>query len=95
VEDAQLDFLDAALTLSTGAAYTEAQLKGAQQSYFPKYGDDSETIRAKEIRRKNLAESAKLAAGRMAPAVQSLQGNIPPATGGTQRRSLDNIFGGQ
>jgi hypothetical protein len=93
VEDAQLDFLDAALTLSTGAAYTEAQLKGAQQSYFPKFGDSAATIAEKEVRRKNLAEAGRLAAGRMAPAVDALQ-RQPPASGGSgQRRSLNNIFG--
>ena len=93
VEDAQLDFLDAALTLSTGAAYTEAQLKGAQQSYFPKFGDSPATIAEKEVRRKNLAEAGRLAAGRMAPAVDALQ-RQPTASGGSgQRRSLNNIFG--
>lgn len=91
VEDAQLDFLDAALTLATGAAYTEFQLKGAMQSYFPKFGDDAQTIAEKETRRKNLMEAARLSAGTMSSAVP------PPARtgsgGGTTRPSLGNIFG--
>jgi len=91
VEDAQLDFLDAALTLATGAAYTEFQLKGAMQSYFPKFGDDAQTIAEKETRRKNLMEAARLSAGTMSSAV-------PPSArtgsgGGTTRPSLGNIFG--
>jgi hypothetical protein len=90
VEDAQLDFLDAALTLATGAAYTEFQLKGAMQSYFPKFGDDAATIAEKELRRKNLLEAAKISAG-------TVGGAVPPAGGsagggGAARPSLGNIF---
>lgn len=39
VESAQLDILDAALTLGTGAAYTSEQLEGYRKSYFPQIGD--------------------------------------------------------
>jgi hypothetical protein len=89
VEDAQLDFLDSALTLATGAAYTEFQLKGAMQSYFPKFGDDATTIAEKETRRKNLMEAARLSAGTMS-------GAVPPigrtGGGGAARPSLGNIF---
>jgi hypothetical protein len=69
VEDAQLDFLDAALTLATGAAYTEFQLKSAMQAYFPKFGDDATTIAEKELRRQNLMEAARISAGNMSSAV--------------------------
>ena len=69
VEDAQLDFLDAALTLATGAAYTEFQLKSAMQAYFPKFGDDATTIAEKELRRQNLMEAARISAGTMSSAV--------------------------
>jgi hypothetical protein len=93
VEDAQLDFLDAALTLATGAAYTEFQLKGAMQSYFPKFGDDATTIQDKEARRKNLLESARIAAGRMGSSVPALPPR-PSAPGGSGGRpTLNNIFG--
>jgi len=90
VEDAQLDFLDAALTLATGAAYTEFQLKGAMQSYFPKFGDDAATIAEKELRRKNLMEAARISAGTMSGAVPPVQGG---GGGGAARPSLNNIFG--
>ena len=96
VEDAQLDFLDAALTLATGAAYTEFQLKGAMQSYFPKFGDDAQTIAEKELRRKNLMEAARLSAGSMSGAVPPAGGSaVSPAAGGggATRPSLGNIFG--
>jgi hypothetical protein len=93
VEDAQLDFLDAALTLATGAAYTEAQLKGAMQSYFPKFGDDATTIQDKEARRKNLLESARIAAGRMGSSVPPLPPRPSAPSGSGGRPSLNNIFG--
>jgi hypothetical protein len=90
VEDAQLDFLDSALTLATGAAYTEFQLKGAMQSYFPKFGDDATTIAEKELRRKNLMEAARISAGTMSGAVPAAPS--AGAGGGAARPSLGNIF---
>ena len=97
VEDAEMEFLDAALTLSTGAAYTAAQLQGARQSYFPQYGDDATTIAAKNARRLNLTESAKLAAGKAAPLVSARspfldQTPAQPAQGAAPRRTLGSIF---
>jgi len=93
VEDAQLDFLDSALTLATGAAYTEFQLKGAMQSYFPKFGDDATTIAEKELRRKNLMEAARISAGTMSGAVPPIGGGGAGGGGGATRPSLGNIFG--
>lgn len=49
-EAAQLDALDAALTLGTGAAYTSDQLKGYAKSYFPQVGDTPEVIQDKNNR---------------------------------------------
>ena len=92
VEDAQLDFLDSALTLATGAAYTEFQLKGAMQSYFPKFGDDATTIAEKELRRKNLMEAARISAGTMSGAVPPAGGAGAGGGGGAARPSLGNIF---
>jgi len=94
-EDAQLDFLDAALTLATGAAYTEFQLKSAMQTYFPKFGDDAATIAEKELRRQNLMEAARISAGSMSGAVPAVPAvpAIPAAGGsGAARPSLGNIF---
>lgn len=89
VEDAQLEFLDAALTLSTGAAYTREQLLGAQQSYFPKFGDDPGTLAEKDARRKQLIESARMAAGRMSSGIPALPTTVaPPAN----RKPLSDIF---
>lgn len=66
IEAAQLDMLDAALTLGTGAAYTKEQLEGYRKSYFPQIGDAPATIRDKEARLKNVIDAAKIAAGRAA-----------------------------
>jgi len=47
---AQLDALDAALTLATGAAYTKEQLANLRKAYFPQIGDSDETVAAKQSR---------------------------------------------
>jgi len=62
-EAAQLDALDAALTLGTGAAYTREQLRGYAKSYFPQVGDTPKVIQEKVSRFKNLVELAKKQAG--------------------------------
>ncbi len=67
VEAAQLDILDAALTLGTGAAYTREQLEGYRRAYFPQLGDKPDTIRDKQARLDNVIEAARIAAGRAAP----------------------------
>jgi hypothetical protein len=69
VEGAQLDVLDAALTLGTGAAYTREQLEGYRKSYFPQLEDKPETIRSKQARLQNLLESAQIASGRAASTI--------------------------
>jgi hypothetical protein len=63
VEAAQLDALDAALTLATGAAYTKEQLFGLRKSYFPQFGDKPETVKAKKSRFDKLIQDAKIRAG--------------------------------
>jgi hypothetical protein len=68
VEAAQLDLLDAALTLGTGAAYTKEQLEGYRKSYFPQYGDKPKNIKDKEARLANVIKQAEIAAGRAAGA---------------------------
>ncbi|KFC61960.1 hypothetical protein [Massilia sp. LC238] len=67
VEAAQLDILDAALTLGTGAAYTREQLEGYRKSYFPQIGDTDATIKDKQARLSSVIKAAEIAAGRAAP----------------------------
>ena len=67
VEAAQLDILDAALTLGTGAAYTREQLKGYARSYFAQPGDDPTTRADKKARLANVIKAAEIAAGRAGP----------------------------
>jgi len=68
-EAAQLDALDAALTLGTGAAYTNEQLKGYAKSYFPQIGNDAATIADKQVRFERLVALAREQAG---PAAKSI-----------------------
>lgn len=79
IETAQMDLLDAALTLGTGASYTKEQLKGYRESYFPQIGDSPDTIKDKEARLTNIVDAAKIAAGRAAKLVpETKAGNKPP-----------------
>ena len=77
IEDSQLDVLDAALTLRTGAAYTREQLLGMRGTYFPRIGDSPETVKAKQGRLETLLSSAYIASGRATPERVSA---TPPAT---------------
>ena len=83
VEAAQLDILDAALTLGTGASYTPEQIKGYRESYFPQIGDEPKTIRDKVVRLQGVIDAAEVAAGRSAQAV------IPPQVGASGPKTQD------
>lgn len=74
VEDAQLDVLDAALTLGTGAAYTKEQLEGYRQSYFPQYWDSPEAVADKKARLDRVLQAARVKAGRAAPLIDKALG---------------------
>ena len=71
VEAAQLEILDAALTLGTGAAYTREQLENYRRSFFPQLGDKQGTIKDKQQRLKSLIDSAMIKSGRAAPNMPS------------------------
>lgn len=76
---AQLDALDAALTLATGAAYTKEQLQNLRKSYFPQLGDSEANRKAKEKRFEMIVKTARIASGRAEPAINEAQSG---ATGG-------------
>ena len=76
IEDSQLDVLDAALTLRTGAAYTREQLNAMRDTYFPVLGDKPQAITAKKQRLETLLEGAYIASGRATP--QRVSAPPPP-----------------
>lgn len=84
VEAAQLEILDAALTLGTGAAYTQEQLKNYQKSYFPQLGDKPATVKDKANRLASLLDSAMIKSGRAAP-----KGNMPIFSGTDMQNAVD------
>lgn len=85
---AQLDALDAALTLATGASYTKEQLANLRSSYFPQIGDDPATVKAKAERFETVVKTAKIAAGRAGGAVDEALGEKP-----TKRRKFNPATG--
>jgi len=66
---AQLDALDAALTLATGAAYTKEQLQNLRKAYFPQIGDSEDNVAAKQARFETIVKTARIAAGRAEPSI--------------------------
>ena len=92
VEAAQLDLLDAALTLGTGAAYTKEQLRGYAKSYFPQIGDGDKTVADKKARLENVISAARIAAGRAAELGEQAA-NVPRGTNPnpTPKTSLDDL----
>lgn len=81
VEAAQLDALDAALTLATGAAYTKEQLAGLSKAYFPQIGDKPQTISEKQARLAKVIETARIRAGTAAPNIDRVLGGSRAAPG--------------
>lgn len=73
-EAAQLDALDAALTLGTGAAYTSEQLKGYAKSYFPQVGDTPDVIQDKNNRFARIVTLAREQAGTAAKSIDIARG---------------------
>lgn len=79
VENAQLDVLDAALTLGTGAAYTREQLEGYRQSYFPQLGEGEGAVADKKARLRTLLNAAKIKAGGASPLIDQALASIEHA----------------
>ena len=82
----QLDILDAALTMGTGAAYTQEQLKNYQSTYFPSYLDKPETVAEKRRKLGSLLRAAKIKGGAASPpildeAIEMYSGDAAPAGG--------------
>ncbi len=78
VEAAQLEALDAALTLGTGAAYTREQLEGYRKAYFPMLGDDPATVADKAARLDTVIKAARIKAGAAASSIDDALGDMPP-----------------
>lgn len=89
VEAAQLDMLDAALTLGTGAAYTKEQLQGYTRSYFPQIGDGPKQIADKQVRLANVIRAAEIAAGKAERLVPKPSESRAPSNDGPASISSD------
>jgi hypothetical protein len=76
IENAQLEVLDSALTLGTGAAYTREQLQNYSKSYFPQLGDKPQTVKDKQARLESLLNAARNKSGRAVPQGVGLPANV-------------------
>lgn len=95
VMNAQLDILDAALTLGTGAAYNQEQLEAYRRSYFPQPGDKPGTVADKQQRLQTLMEGARLKAGAASGLIDkavSETNMFAPASGGQDLSPADQQF---
>lgn len=92
IEAAQMDVLDAALTLGTGAAYSKEQLAGYQQAYFPQIGDTPETVQGKRVRLERLLSTARVKAGAASPMIDQALSSVPALFG---EQVPDQTGGGQ
>lgn len=94
VESAQLDILDAALTLGTGAAYTREQLEGYRKSYFPQIGDSASAVKDKQDRLNNILKAAEIKAGgatKLVPTVEEMRAS-KGAPSGMQPGKVEDGF---
>jgi hypothetical protein len=73
-EAAQVDALDAALTLGTGAAYTAEQFKGQYKAHFPQIGDTPDVIQQKNNRFARLVALAREQAGTAGKSIDIARG---------------------
>jgi hypothetical protein len=96
---AQIDIIDAALTLGTGAAYTKEQIEGYREAYFPQLGDSEEAIRSKREALRSLLVNAQTKAGRAAPdieraiaALDSLDKAVPSGGGKSDEPDDQGFF---
>lgn len=91
VESAQLDALDAALTLGTGAAYTREQLEGYRKSYFPQHGDTAETIAQKRANFQRLLQAARVKSGSQAENIDRALSNAGDVAPEVQSLTASNL----
>ena len=63
VEQAQRDFVNAALRVESGASISESEFNSAKKQYFPQPGDTKEVIEQKRAARQTEIKALKLQAG--------------------------------
>jgi hypothetical protein len=71
VEQAQRDFVNAALRVESGASINESEFQNARKQYFPQPGDSKPTIEQKRRNRETEIESLKTQAGPGAKTVKT------------------------
>jgi hypothetical protein len=73
VEQAQRDFVNAALRVESGASISQSEFDNARRQYFPQPGDTPDVIRQKQQAREREIKSLSLQAGPGAAEIRKLQ----------------------
>jgi hypothetical protein len=92
VEQAQRDFVNAALRVESGASISPSEFENARKQYFPQPGDTKSVIEQKRRNREIEIQSLKLQAG---PGAKNVAGGKPPkrdSLGGVLTANADGSF---
>lgn len=95
VEQAQRDFVNAALRVESGASISPSEFENARKQYFPQPGDDKKTIEQKRRNREIEIQSLKMQAGPGAKNVAAPQGKPAMSrdkVGGVLTQNADGSF---
>ena len=95
VEQAQRDFINAALRVESGASISPSEFENARKQYFPQPGDSAAVIEQKRQNRETEIQSLKLQGGPGAKNVNSTY--VHPQTsngkiGGVLTQNADGSF---
>lgn len=87
VEQAQRDFVNAALRVESGASISNSEFDNARKQYFPQPGDSAETILQKQQNREREIQSLSIQAGKGGAKIDAVKS---PSTTGPTFASLPN-----
>ena len=90
VEQAQRDFVNAALRVESGASISEAEFNNARKQYFPQHGDEAPTIKQKQESRAREIQALAIQAGRGGTNLRD--GGDNAARGNAPSRPLPNAL---
>lgn len=89
VEQAQRDFVNAALRVESGAAISQSEFDNAKKQYFPQPGDSKAVIEQKRKNRETEIASLKIQAGPGSKVIKPAEPDAPALPAGWTVKRLD------